>query len=240
MEFGLSLFTSDRGIKPHEAAAAAESAGFTTFYVPEHSHIPANRGTDHPETGDSSLPDDRYMRTLDPWVSLAMAAAVTSTIRLGTAVALPLQSDPITLAKTVASLDHLSGGRVDFGIGFGWNLEEMADHVVFMDQGRVTDEASVRSLSSRSRPWRIQSLDGARLARACEELGVIVQSTVTADSTASGHAEALVELPDEQMAARLLGDLARADAAVIGFGPAAGRLESAYLQSDAARRQGAL
>ena len=137
MEFGLSLFTSDRGIKPHEAAAAAESAGFTTFYVPEHSHIPANRGTDHPETGDSSLPDDRYMRTLDPWVSLAMAAAVTSTIRLGTAVALPLQSDPITLAKTVASLDHLSGGRVDFGIGFGWNLEEMADHGIPVGKRRA-------------------------------------------------------------------------------------------------------
>lgn len=137
MDFGLALFASDRGIRPHEAAQAAESAGFTTFYVSEHTHIPANRATNHPATGDASLPDDRYMRTLDPWVSLSMAAAVTSTIRLGTSVALPLESDPITLAKTVASLDHLSEGRVVFGIGFGWNLEEMADHGVPVKRRRA-------------------------------------------------------------------------------------------------------
>lgn len=137
MEFGLSLFTSDRGITPKDAAQAAEAAGFKTFYVPEHTHIPVSRDTDHPATGDASLPDDRYMRTLDPWVALATAAAVTSRIRLGTSVALPLEHDPITLAKTIASLDHLSGGRVELGIGFGWNLEEMADHGVPVKKRRA-------------------------------------------------------------------------------------------------------
>jgi probable F420-dependent oxidoreductase len=128
MRFGITLFTSDRGITPAVAAAAAEEQGFTSFYVPEHTHIPASRDTAHPATGDASLPDDRYMRTLDPWVALGTVAAVTSRIRLGTCVALPLEHDPITLAKTIASLDHLSGGRVVLGAGFGWNVEEMRDH----------------------------------------------------------------------------------------------------------------
>ncbi len=130
MKFSISLFTSDRGIRPAEAAKAAEERGFYAFYVPEHTHIPVSRETSHPETGDETLPDDRYMRTLDPWVALATAASVTSTIKLGTSVALPAQHHPISLAKTIASLDFLSGGRVVFGAGFGWNLEEAADHGV--------------------------------------------------------------------------------------------------------------
>ena len=130
MRFGITLFTSDRGITPAAAAVAAEQHGFASFYVPEHTHIPASRDTAHPATGDASLPDDRYMRTLDPWVALGTVAAVTERIRLGTCVALPLEHDPITLAKTIASLDHLSGGRVVLGAGFGWNVEEMRDHGV--------------------------------------------------------------------------------------------------------------
>ena len=130
MRHGVVLFTSDRGIRPGRAAQAAETAGFDSFYVPEHTHIPVKREAPHPRTGTSQLPDDRYMRTLDPWVSLSMAAAVTSTIRLGTAVALPSQHDPIALAKTIASLDHLSGGRVTLGVGFGWNIDELTDHGV--------------------------------------------------------------------------------------------------------------
>lgn len=130
MRHGIVLFTSDRGITPADAARAAEENGFDTFYVPEHTHIPVKRNAAHPGTGDASLPDDRYMRTLDPWVSLATAASVTSTIRLSTAVALPVESDPITLAKTIATLDHLSGGRVTVGAGFGWNTDELADHNV--------------------------------------------------------------------------------------------------------------
>jgi probable F420-dependent oxidoreductase len=122
------LFTSDRGITPARAASAAEAAGFDTFYVPEHTHIPLRRDAAHPGTGGADLPDDRYLRTLDPWVSLATAAQATSRIRLGTAVALPVESDPITLAKTIATLDRLSGGRVTVGAGFGWNTDELADH----------------------------------------------------------------------------------------------------------------
>ena len=130
MEFGLVLFTSDRGITPAAAATLADDHGFTTFYVPEHTHIPVKREAAHPTTGNESLPDDRYTRTLDPWVALATAAAVTSRVRLSTAVALPVERDPITLAKTIASLDHLSGGRVSLGVGFGWNTDELADHHV--------------------------------------------------------------------------------------------------------------
>ncbi|MDF1603949.1 LLM class F420-dependent oxidoreductase [Nocardioides sp. YIM 152315] len=130
MRNGLVLFTSDRGIRPATLAAAAEERGFDTFYVPEHTHIPVKREAAHPCTGDETLPDDRYLRTLDPWISLATAAQATSRIRLSTAVALPVESDPITLAKQVATLDHLSGGRVDLGAGFGWNTDELADHHV--------------------------------------------------------------------------------------------------------------
>lgn len=130
MRYGLSLFTSDRGIRPADAAKAAEANGFDAIYVPEHTHIPVSRASDHPGTRSADLPDDRYMRTLDPWVALSTAASVTSTIRLGTSVALPLEHDPITLAKTIASLDHLSDGRVVLGVGFGWNAEELADHGV--------------------------------------------------------------------------------------------------------------
>jgi probable F420-dependent oxidoreductase len=137
MRFGVVLFTSDRGITPAAAAAAAEAAGFDCFYVPEHTHIPVRRDALHPRTGTKELPDDRYMRTLDPWVCLAMAAAVTSQIRLATAVALPAEHDAITLAKTIASLDHLSGGRVLLGVGFGWNTDELADHGVPPDRRRT-------------------------------------------------------------------------------------------------------
>ncbi len=130
MRNGIVLFTSDRGITPAALAAAAEERGFDTFYVPEHTHIPVRRDAAHPGTGTGELPDDRYLRTLDPWVALATAAAVTTRIGLSTAVALPVESDPITLAKTIATLDHLSGGRVSIGAGFGWNTDELADHHV--------------------------------------------------------------------------------------------------------------
>lgn len=136
MRHGLVLFTSDRGITPADLARAAEERGFDTFYVPEHTHIPVRRDALHP-TGGADLPDDRYLRTLDPWVSLATCAAVTSRIRLATAVALPVESDPITLAKTLATLDHLSGGRVTLGVGFGWNTDELADHQVPADRRRT-------------------------------------------------------------------------------------------------------
>lgn len=136
MRHGIVLFTSDRGIAPAELATAAEERGFDTFYVPEHTHIPVRRDALHP-TGGTELPDDRYLRTLDPWVTLGTCAAVTSRIGLSTAVALPVESDPITLAKTIATLDHLSGGRVSLGVGFGWNTDELTDHGIPGDRKRT-------------------------------------------------------------------------------------------------------
>lgn len=129
MRNGIVLFSSDRGIRPADLARAAEERGFDTIYVPEHTHIPVRRDALHP-TGGEDLPDDRYLRTLDPWTSLATCAAVTERIGLSTAVCLPVESDPITLAKTIATLDHLSDGRVTIGAGFGWNTDELADHGV--------------------------------------------------------------------------------------------------------------
>ena len=137
MRNGLVLFTSDRGIRPADLGKAAEERGFDTFYVPEHTHIPVKRTAAHPGTKDETLPDDRYLRTLDPWVSLGTVAARTSRIKLSTAVALPVESDPITLAKTIATLDHLSDGRVEIGAGFGWNTDELADHHVPAEKRRT-------------------------------------------------------------------------------------------------------
>jgi probable F420-dependent oxidoreductase len=150
MRCGVVLFTSDRGIRPAEAARAAEQAGFASFYVPEHTHIPVRRTAAHPRTKSAELPDDRYLRTLDPWVSLSMAAAVTSRIGLGTAVALPVEHDPIALAKTIASLDHLSGGRLTLGVGFGWNTDELSDHGVPANRKR---QALREYLEAMQRLW---------------------------------------------------------------------------------------
>ncbi|WP_310963516.1 LLM class F420-dependent oxidoreductase [Nocardioides terrisoli] len=136
MRNGIVLFSSDRGIAPADLARAAEERGFDTIYVPEHTHIPVRRDALHP-TGGEQLPDDRYLRTLDPWTSLATCAAVTQRIGLSTAVCLPVESDPITLAKTVATLDHLSAGRVTIGAGFGWNTDELGDHGVPADRRRT-------------------------------------------------------------------------------------------------------
>lgn len=119
-------------------------------------------------------------------------------------------------------------------------LEEMADHVVFMDAGRAVDASSVRALAARPRPWRIASLDAQALSAALARLHVAHSEVLGPERTASGHAEVTVHLPDERSASRLLSDLTAAHAQVIGFGPATGRLEAAYLASDAAHREGAL
>lgn len=128
MELGVTIFATDRAMAPAEVAREAEARGFASLFVPEHTHIPVSRETP-PPTGEPELADE-YRRTLDPWVALATAASTTRRIRLGTGVALVAQHDPIALAKTIATLDHLSGGRVVVGVGFGWNREEMRDHGV--------------------------------------------------------------------------------------------------------------
>ncbi|KAB2341816.1 LLM class F420-dependent oxidoreductase [Actinomadura rudentiformis] len=134
MRLGITMFATDRTMAPHELAREAESRGFVSFYIPEHTHIPVSRDTP-PPTGVDTLPEE-YARTLDPFVALAAAAAVTERIRLGTGVCLPAQREPIVTAKAVATLDQISGGRFVLGIGYGWNREEAADHDVPWKQRR--------------------------------------------------------------------------------------------------------
>jgi probable F420-dependent oxidoreductase len=125
MRFGLSMFVTDETIGPIELGRAAEEAGFDSLFVPEHTHIPASRDTDRPGGGD--LPRE-YWHTLDPFVALTAIAATTERLRIGTGVVLIVEHDPIVLAKEAATLDFVSGGRFEFGIGAGWNFEEMRNH----------------------------------------------------------------------------------------------------------------
>jgi probable F420-dependent oxidoreductase len=125
MNYGLTIFPTDYSIPLHELAVEAEQRGFESLWVAEHSHIPVSRKSPWPGGGD--LPK-MYYGTLDPFVALAAAAAVTSRIKLGTGICLVVQRDPIHTAKEVASLDRVSNGRFLFGIGGGWNAEEMEDH----------------------------------------------------------------------------------------------------------------
>ena len=134
MRFGVTIFGTDETMSPPEVAREAEARGFTSIYLPEHTHIPISRRTP-PATGDTELREE-YKRTLDPFVALTAAAAVTTTIRLGTGVSLVAQRDPILTAKEAATLDLLSGGRFVFGIGFGWNHEEMESHGVAPERRR--------------------------------------------------------------------------------------------------------
>jgi len=124
-DFGLSMFPTDYAIQPIELAIAAEERGFESLFFPEHTHIPTSRKTPWP--GGAPLPKE-YWHTHDPFVALGAAAAVTKKLKLGTGVCLVIERDPIVLAKEVASLDMISGGRVLFGIGGGWNVEEMENH----------------------------------------------------------------------------------------------------------------
>ena len=125
MHIGLFPFLTDYSMPVHELAIAAEARGFESIWVPEHTHIPVQRKTAYPCGGE--LPKE-YSHTLDPFVALAAAAAVTKEIKLGTGVCLIVERDTITTAKTVATLDHFSNGRVLLGIGAGWNREEMENH----------------------------------------------------------------------------------------------------------------
>ncbi|GGK13219.1 LLM class F420-dependent oxidoreductase [Streptomyces camponoticapitis] len=127
MRIATTIFLTDETIAPVRLARELEQRGFAGLYLPEHTHIPVERTTPFPAGGD--LPRE-YGRILDPFVALAQAAAVTDRLALATGVTLIAQHDPIDLAKRVATLDHLSGGRFTFGIGFGWNKEEAADHGV--------------------------------------------------------------------------------------------------------------
>jgi len=146
MKIGITTFVTDQSIRPDTLAAAAEQRGFESLLLAEHSHIPASRETPYPLGGD--LPDG-YYRMVDPFVALTAAASATSELRLGTAIAIMPQRDPIHTAKQVASLDLLSGGRVLFGVGVGWNREQMRHHGTDpRTRGRLLDEqlAAMRAL----------------------------------------------------------------------------------------------
>ncbi len=125
MHFGVSIFTTDYAIRPDELARELEAREFESLWVPEHTHIPASRRTPWP--GGADLPEE-YWHTYDPFVALGMAAAVTTKLKIATGICLLIERDPITTAKEVASLDWLSNGRFLFGIGGGWNVEEMENH----------------------------------------------------------------------------------------------------------------
>jgi probable F420-dependent oxidoreductase len=125
MNFGVAIFPTEDVQDPAEIARMAEERGFESLLFPEHTHIPASR--DSPWPGGGKLPPE-YSRTYDPFVALAVAAAATDRLRIGTGVCLVIERDPIVTAKEVASLDRLSGGRFLFGVGAGWNLEEMRNH----------------------------------------------------------------------------------------------------------------
>jgi probable F420-dependent oxidoreductase len=125
MEFGAAIFFTDYSMGPAALSRALEERGFESLWAPEHSHIPLSRASVFPQGGE--LPK-KYYDVMDPFVTLAAAAAATSRLRIATGICLVVQRDPIQTAKAVASLDQISAGRVLFGIGAGWNAEEMADH----------------------------------------------------------------------------------------------------------------
>ena len=160
MKLGLTMFATDQSMPVVDLARGAEERGFASLYIPEHTHIPTSRLTP-PPTGEAELAAE-YKRTLDPFVALAAAAAVTSRITLGTGICLVAQHDPIILAKTVATLDRIAGGRFVLGIGFGWNREEMAQHGVDFRRRR---ELVREKMLAMERLWSddVASFDGERI-----------------------------------------------------------------------------
>lgn len=160
MRFSVSIFLTDRTIRPADMARECEARDFWALYLPEHTHIPASRET--PAPMGEPLPD-HYARCVDPFVALTAAAAATQRLRIGTAICLVAQRDPIVTAKQVATLDLLSEGRFTFGVGFGWNREEAANHGVPWPQRR--EKAREHVLAIR-RLWTDEaaSFDGAHVA----------------------------------------------------------------------------
>src|SRR5438093_4679683 len=125
MQCGIAMFATEYAIRPDDLARALEERGFESLWIPEHTHIPASRKSPWP--GGPNLPRE-YWYSYDPFLALTAAATVTNRLRLATGICLVIERDPITTAKEVATLDRLSGGRFIFGIGGGWNAEEMEHH----------------------------------------------------------------------------------------------------------------
>ena len=141
MQFGVYIFPTDKTIQPIELAKQVEARGFESLWFPEHSHIPISRDTPWGGVEGADPLPEQYWRTHDQFVALAAAAAVTDTLKLGTGITLVAQRDPLWLAKQVASLDVISNGRVLFGVGYGWNKEEIANHgVAYADRRAILRE----------------------------------------------------------------------------------------------------
>ena len=138
VQFGLTMFATDYSVPVNILAGTAEKLGFESLFVPEHTHIPASRLSPWP--GGADLPRD-YWHTLDPFVSLALAASATKSLKIGTGISLITERDPILMAKQVATLDFVSGGRLILGVGAGWNREEMENHgVAFSTRWKILRE----------------------------------------------------------------------------------------------------
>jgi probable F420-dependent oxidoreductase len=125
VDFGIGYFPTHDGVSPGALARLVEERGHESLFFPEHTHIPASRATPYPAGGE--LPS-KYFHSYDLFVALTAAAAATSRLRIGSGICLVIERDPIITAKEVASIDHLSGGRFEFGVGAGWNREEMENH----------------------------------------------------------------------------------------------------------------
>ncbi len=138
MHFGASMFFTDYSMSPADLAVALEERGFESVWAPEHSHIPISRKSPTPGGGDLAK---HYYDVMDPFVTLTAAAMATKTLKIGTGVCLVNQRDPIQTAKLVASIDQISGGRFLFGIGVGWNQDEMENHgTVFASRAKLVRE----------------------------------------------------------------------------------------------------
>jgi probable F420-dependent oxidoreductase len=145
VKLGLAFFSTDVSMDFVELAREAEARGFHSIYIPEHTHIPTSRRTPAPTGGELA---EEYKRSLDPYVALGAAASVTTKLRLGTGVSLVAQHHPISLAKSLATIDRLSNGRLVFGIGYGWNREEMASHGVDFRQRRALVREKVLAIEA--------------------------------------------------------------------------------------------
>ena len=152
MHVGIAMFATDYAIWPTELANALEDRGFESYWAPEHSHIPLSRASPYPQGGD--LPK-KYYDVMDPFVVLGAAAAVTTKLKIATGICLVPQRDPIQTAKQVATIDQISGGRFLFGVGSGWNADEMANHGTnFKQRNAILKERieAMRLIWTKSKP----------------------------------------------------------------------------------------
>ena len=152
MDYGAAIFFTDYSMGPVELGRELEARGFDSLWAPEHSHIPLSRTSPFPAGGD--LPK-KYYDVMDPFVTLAAAAAATTRLKVGTGICLVVQRDPIQTAKEVATLDQISGGRFLFGVGAGWNAEEMHDHgTEFKTRFRLMQERieAMKAIWTKSKP----------------------------------------------------------------------------------------